>query len=245
MNKKSELNKLFFNMSQCTKCTNLISCKGTDYSLINIFKNENFYRNIPSIWTDWYNRLDSKIMLIGQDWGPYTDMTKFYNLYIANPTHQNWKDIIEQEKSMTKKLLINYLIQSARQNSISIDNSFIDNIFITNAIMCARKGTTYRGNNINLKQSSYNCSDFLQKQIQIIKPKIILTLGYYPLYSLSKIYNIDICPKLTENINNFGEFKIDSLVIIPLYHPAAQIKKEEQLQQYSKIWKYYNCPLTN
>lgn len=66
MNKKEELDNMFSNMSQCTKCTNLISCKGNDYSLINIFKDRKFYKNIPSIWTDWYNRLDSKLCLLGK-----------------------------------------------------------------------------------------------------------------------------------------------------------------------------------
>ena len=231
---------LFSNRAKCTKCTNLISCKGNDYSLINIFKDKKFYKNIPSIWTDWYNRLDSKIMLIGQDWGPYEDMNKFYNLYINNPTDENWKIIINQEKSMTKQLLTKYLIQSAKQNGIYIDNSFLDTIYITNAIMCARKGSNYRGNNINLKLSSLNCTKYLQKQIEIVHPKIILTLGYYPLYSLSKIYGFTIYPTLAENINIKKVFEVNSFVIIPLYHPVAQIKKEEQLKQYLEIWKYYN-----
>lgn len=245
MDKKSELTKLFCTMSNCSKCTNLISCKGKDYSLVNIFKDKNFYKNIPSIWTDWYTRLNSKIMLIGQDWGPYTDMKKFNKLYMDMTTKENWKKLIDQEKSMTKKMLTNYLIKSAEQNSISIGSDFLDYIFITNAIMCARKGSNYRGNNINLKLSSSNCSKFLQKQIEIIKPKIILTLGYYPLYSLAKIYKFNICPTLAENINLYGEFKVYSFLIVPLYHPVAQIKKEEQLKQYSKIWKYINFPLTN
>lgn len=240
MSKKDELDNLFSNMAKCTKCTNLISCKGNDYSLINIFKDKKFYKNIPSIWTDWYNRLDSKLMLIGQDWGPYEDMNKFHNLYINNPTDENWKIIINQEKSMTKQLLTKYLIQSAKQNGIYIDNSFLDTIYITNAIMCARKGSNYRGNNINLKLSSLNCTKYLQKQIEIVHPKIILTLGYYPLYSLSKIYGFTIYPTLAENINIKKVFEVNSFIIIPLYHPVAQIKKEEQLKQYLEIWKYYN-----
>ncbi len=106
--------------------------------------------------------------------------------------------------------------------------------------MCARKGSNYRGNNINLKLSSLNCTKYLQKQIEIVHPKIILTLGYYPLYSLSKIYGFTIYPTLAENINIKKVFEVNSFVIIPLYHPVAQIKKEEQLKQYLEIWKYYN-----
>lgn len=233
MEKKEELDNLFKQMSKCNKCKNLKSKKGNDQSLINIFENEYFYKNIPSIWTDWYNRLDAQIMLIGQDWGPFIYMNKFHKLYINNPSKENWKDIIEQEKSMTKRLLTKYLVQSAKNFNINIS---LDDIYITNAIMCARKGNNYRGNNINLKVSTCNCSEFLKKQIDIVKPKIILTLGYYPIYSLSMLYSFEISSTLTKTIETYGKFILDNFAIIPLYHPASQIKKEIQLNQYMKIW---------
>lgn len=134
---------------------------------------------------------------------------------------------------MTKRLLTKYLVQSAKNFNINIS---LDDIYITNAIMCARKGNNYRGSNINLKVSTCNFSKFLQKQIDIIKPKIILTLGYYPIYSLSMIYDFKICTTLTETIETYGKFILDNFAIIPLYHPASQIKKEIQLNQYMKIW---------
>ena len=116
----------------------------------------------------------------------------------------------------------------------------LDDIFITNAIMCARQGNSYRGNNIDLKKSTINCSEYLLKQIEIVKPKVILTLGYYPLMSLSKILNFEINKTLKETIENHFEIEIDNFVIIPLYHPVAQVKKQEQLEQYKRILKYIN-----
>lgn len=76
------------------------------------------------------------------------------------------------------------------------------------------------------------------KQIEIVKPKVILTLGYYPIYSLSKTYNFTICKTLKDTIINYPEIKLKDFIIIPLYHPVAQVKKTEQLEQYKKIWKY-------
>lgn len=102
--------------------------------------------------------------------------------------------------------------------------------------MCARKGNNYRGSNINLKVSTCNCSEFLKKQIDIVKPKIILTLRYYPIYSLSMLYSFEISSTLTKTIETYGKIILDNFVIIPLYHPASQIKKEIQLNQYMKIW---------
>ena len=171
-------------------------------------------------------------MIVGQDWGPYDDMKKFNNLLENDKS--NWKEIIELEKSNTKKLLENYIKESSNRKYS------LNDIFITNAIMCARQGNSYRGNNIELKKSTINCSKYLISQIEIIKPKVILTLGYYPLMSLSRTLNFEINKTLKETIKNYSEIKIDKFIIIPLYHPVAQVKKQEQLERYKRIWKYIN-----
>lgn len=104
--------------------------------------------------------------------------------------------------------------------------------------MCARKGENYRGDNINLKKSTDNCKEYLLNQIGIVKPRVILTLGYYPLLSLSKNYNFKIEKNLKDTISKEPEIEINDFIIIPLYHPVAQIKKSEQMEQYKRIWKY-------
>lgn len=232
------LNKMFKDMSNCNLCMNMANKNGKDCSLINIYTND-FYKDIPSIWTDWFNRVDSKIMIIGQDWGPYIEMKKFHDMYKVNETSENWNRIIEEEKSLTKKMLTKYLAESSKKNNLDVNDDIINNIYITNAIMCARAGNNYRNDNIMLKECSLNCSKYLKRQIDIVKPKIILTLGFYPLLSLSKIYNFKIDKSLSSSINNYGFFEIQDIVIIPLYHPAAQISKDKQMVQYDKIWKYY------
>lgn len=225
--------KLINDMSTCKKCISMHSKSNVDCSLINIYENEKFAKEIPSIWTDWYNRLDSKIMIIGQDWGPFEDMKKLNEKYLENPTGENWVQLIEDEKSLTKKQLTKYLVESSNGKITSIKD-----IYITNAIMCGRKGNNYRGNNINLKCSTLNCKEFLFKQIEIVKPKVILTLGYYPLYSLSNIYDFKIEDNLTKTIEKYPIIEIEDFIIVPLYHPVAQIKKEKQMEQYNRIWDY-------
>ncbi len=229
MVKKQQFNLLLKDLSVCDKCTNKDCSKK---ALINIYKDFDFCINIPSIWTDWFHRLDSKIMIVGQDWGPYCDMKKLNGL--LSKDKGNWKEIIELEKSNTKKQL-SYYIEESSNHFYSLDD-----IFITNAILCARKGENYRGNNIDLKKSTINCSEYLLRQIKIVKPKVVLTLGYYPLLSLSKILKFNIEKTLRETILNQPEIRIGEFVIIPLYHPVAQIKKEIQLVQYRRIWKYLN-----
>lgn len=231
--KNKQFDELINAMAKCQKCLFLQKRNGQDCSLINIYKHPEFCKSIPSIWTDWYNHLDAQIMIIGQDWGPYNDMDKFHKLYMENTTKENWNQIMEKEKSLTKKMLTTFLSESASYYGIALD---INKIYITNAIMCARKGDTYRGDNIKLKDSTLNCTEYLKKQIEIVKPKIILTLGYYPLLSLSKIFGFPIETNLTETIEKYSVIKTNDYVIIPVYHPTAQVKKEVQLEQYKKIW---------
>lgn len=225
--------ELIVDMSKCQKCLFMHNKNNVDCSLINIYKKDEFAKQIPSIWTDWFNRLDSKIVVIGQDWGPYEDMKKINEKYIENPTKENWFKLIEEEKSLTKKQLTKYLIESSNGKITSIED-----IYITNAIMCARHGNNYRGNNINLKCSTLNCKEFLKRQIEIVKPKIILTLGYYSLYSLSNIYDFKIEENLTKTIEKYPIIEMEDFVIVPLYHPVAQIAKEKQMEQYKRIWDY-------
>lgn len=225
--KQKKLEKLFKELGNCNQC---LSFHNADKSLINIYQNFDFSVNIPSIWTDWFHRMDSSIMIIGQDWGPYQEMKTLHDK--LNYDKSNWKDLIESEKSNTKKLLAYYIEQSS-QGTYTLDD-----LFVTNAILCARKGNSYRGDNIDLKKSTLNCSKYLLRQIEIVKPKVIVTLGYYPLLSLASIFGFPISKTLKETIQCYPEIKVYDFVIIPVYHPVAQIKKEEQLKQYQKIWKY-------
>lgn len=222
-----KIEKLFEELGNCNQC---LSFPNLNKSLINIYQNLDFSVNIPSIWTDWFHRVDSSIMIIGQDWGPYQEMKTLHDK--LNYDKSNWKDLIESEKSNTKKLLAYYIEQSS-QGTYTLDD-----LFVTNAILCARKGNSYRGDNIDLKKSTLNCSKYLLRQIEIVKPKVIVTLGYYPLLSLASIFGFPISKTLKETIQCYPEIKVCDFVIIPVYHPVAQIKKEEQLKQYQKIWKY-------
>lgn len=218
-----KLEDLIIRMGKCNKCTNLGKC-----SLINYYDNPKFALSIPSIWTDWCNRIHSNLMIIGQDWGPFEDM-KNLNSKLSKDKN-NWCDIIDEENSTTTKKLKQFIFNSSNGNIKQ------ESVYITNAIKCARMGSSYRGNNINLKTSTINCSGYLKEEINIVKPKVIFTLGYYPLLALSKIYNLSIKDTLKDNIGNI--YKVDDLIIIPGFHPVAQISNEEQLKQYKKIWEY-------
>lgn len=65
---------------------------------------------------------------------------------------------------------------------------------------------------------------FLDRQIDIIKPKIIATLGRFSMEYILNKYGVEI-----DTIGKLHgkKFKVDGLIIIPLYHPAASIYNQK------------------
>lgn len=255
MSKVDLLIDQFKEMANCTKCKRFSEKKketdGCD-GLINIFQNEQFALNIPSIWTDWINRSDSKLMIVGQNRGPYIDMERLHNKYFEfivekDDRKKAWSEIVNEPESMTKKLMTEFIVQSAKEKGIIVDETILDSFFVTNAVLCARKGTNYRGNNnFKPKFCTENCADKLKKEIEIIKPLVIITLGYWSFYSIGKSYGIPVYKTLGENlvryssnINNIINISKDNAptYVLPVYHPTAQIKKNDQISYYCLMWE--------
>lgn len=250
-----ELINMYDSLATCNLCEkfNRKQNQETLYDgLINFFYDKEIYLNIPSIWTDWINRSDSKIMIVGQDWGPYTDMQSAFERYrklfsIVKNEKEAWRSIVNQKESMTKSLMTEFIVRSAANYDINLNESIMESFFVTNAVLCARKGNNYRGSdNFSAKFCTENCSYALNKQIETIKPLIVITLGYWPFYSICKTHNIFVYKTLKENLLHYGLNKENILTIpvgnqfayiLPVYHPVAQIKKEEQIALYSVMWE--------
>lgn len=106
-------------------------------------------------------------------------------------------------------------------------------IFITNAVMCnPRKGdANVRPNSQEIK----NCQPFLLRQINLLQPPIIATLGTVALSALKAIET----HKLT--LNDVGKaFDWYGRKLVPLYHPSPHVvngrrRKEQQLIDYQTI----------
>jgi len=110
-----------------------------------------------------------------------------------------------------------------------------EEIFITNILKCRPPG------NRNPKSNEIKaCTPYLDKQIELIKPKIICTLGNFATSYIMKKFGLE--PKSMGKIHG-KIFKIKNLTqelkIIPLYHPAAAIynpnMKKILLEDFKKI----------
>jgi len=123
-------------------------------------------------------------------------------------------------------------------NSIGLQR---ENVYICNILKC-RPPENRNPQTDEIKA----CVLYLEKQIEIIKPKIIGALGNYAVSHILKQYNLSdeiqgiskIRGKIFKAKASFGEIRI-----IPLYHPAVVVynaNMKDILREDFKIFKKYN-----
>ena len=69
-------------------------------------------------------------------------------------------------------------------------------------------------NRKNLKTCSIHCKKYMMKQIDILKPKIIITLGEFPAKTLLNFK----FKKFSDIVGNV--YDVDGYKVIPMYHPS-------------------------
>ena len=105
-------------------------------------------------------------------------------------------------------------------------------IYITNVIKC------YLPNNKATEEEIKMCTPYLDKQVEIIKPKIIIPLG-----NVATRYVFDKFGLQTASMRNLhGKiFSVSTLFlqakIIPMYHPAAALRNPGLKEVVKNDWK--------
>jgi len=90
-------------------------------------------------------------------------------------------------------------------------------VYICNVIKCRPPG-----NRDPLPTEIKNCQKWLDTQIELISPKIIVTLGRY---SLAKFFPGEAISKI-----HGKERKINNVLYFPMYHPAAALHQQSLRQ---------------
>ena len=106
-----------------------------------------------------------------------------------------------------------------------------ETVFITNVVKCRPPG-----NRDPQPEELEACSKFLDRQIEIINPEIIVTLGRF---SMAKFFGQVKISQIHGNMR-----KIDQKYVVAMYHPAAAVHqpalKNTLLDDFSKLKKYIN-----
>jgi DNA polymerase len=121
------------------------------------------------------------------------------------------------------------------QKFIDSINLSREEIFISNAVMCNPRRESGANRKPTKKEIS-NCSDFLQRQIELLQPRVVVTLGTVALEALKAIEN----HHFTLKQNAARVLTWNKRLLIPLYHPSPQVlashrREKAQLKDYQTV----------
>jgi len=119
-------------------------------------------------------------------------------------------------------------------NSIGLSR---EQIFITSAALCNPRTESGANRRPTQKELS-NCSEFLRRTIEIVNPKIVVTLGSVALEALKRIQSHEL--NLKDNAARIHDW--NGKVLVPIYHPSPQVlashrREAQQLSDYQVVKK--------
>ncbi|HEX8293300.1 MAG TPA: uracil-DNA glycosylase [Pyrinomonadaceae bacterium] len=107
--------------------------------------------------------------------------------------------------------------------------------FITNSALCNPRGAT-GANRWPTRRELSNCSDFLRRQVEVIDPRVVVTLGAVALEALRAVEYHPFTLK-----GNVGQVEAwRGRLLVPLYHPSPQVlashrREPQQLEDYKSV----------
>ena len=110
-------------------------------------------------------------------------------------------------------------------------------IFITSAALCNPRSES-GANRKPTQKELLNCSTFLRRTIELVDPRVIVTLGSVALEALKRIQYHDLSLKTSASqIHSWND-----RVLVPIYHPSPQVlashrREAEQLRDYQMVKK--------
>jgi len=205
---------------QCRLCMDLHL---PDKSLIN--PSEGCYRRYDSDeigpWSRWQGNLDTRLMIVGQDWGDAT-------CYLQNKGQ-------EPPNNPTNLTLI-HLLHSI---GIAIGPPSVggeESILLTNAILCLKKG----GLQAPVRTSWFNnCGErFLVPLIEIVRPNVLVTLGTRAYDSIRKLYGLRRMEFRRAVEAEAGLQPLNGIAFFPMYHCGRRVlNMYRSIKQQEADWR--------
>ncbi|MEK7504611.1 MAG: uracil-DNA glycosylase family protein [Patescibacteria group bacterium] len=210
--------------------------------LINQFSLHDF---IPNKWFDWKTVSNRDVMIVGQDWGPYVFLKKYVDRYTLESKDKSFdydKFLFETFSSRTERMIIQSLENSFQERfGKRMMRKHWNDFFFTVAVFFCRTGTLFRGSENFDKKGLELSLPFLKRQINLVKPKVIITLGDMALRQIISALNIPIDYKnLSQFIKDTDKdkyFIFNQIVIIPSFHPAAHVNPKIIYDRLAILWK--------
>lgn len=246
-NRQTQMQALIEELKQDTSAEQISALRKSVKTKLGLVNHYKLHDLIPNKWFDWVNRADAQIMIIGQDWGPYSALKKYVESYELESQAQDFdyeSFLFSRMSSRTEKFILKTIKSTYEEKFGSFNESVWHDIIFTMSVLFTREGDNFRGsNNFAAKQSAEVSYPYVAKQLEIVKPKIILASGGMAFDLLNRFYNLGYDGKtVTQVIKELGDdvIKTAETIIIPNFHPASHTDPKIQTRIWSKIWDYYS-----
>lgn len=172
-------------------------------------------------WTQWQDNLDAELMVVGQDWGG----TEYYIEHrgLEADTNTTNKNICELLASVGLTILLPNLPQLTRP------------LFFTNSVLCLRAGNLTTG---TVRSRCFiNCSEnFLRPQVELVNPKVVVTLGHMAYCSLVKSYGGKPLLRMGDAVQENVQLT-ERTLLVPVYHPGNNGTRSRSFEVQKEDWK--------
>lgn len=200
MRKNVEIAALLRDIKSCRLC-----CNTTENGMTNIIagRPESASRGI-GYWSDAFPNYDANLLIVGQDFGDVKYVQKFGASPVPyrEPGNPTWENLI-------------FYLKEAGFETVDDKCEFKD-LYLTNTLLCARKGNMSGNKAVDISYFD-NCFPYLVRQIEIIEPRVIATLGKLVFDAFARHYALKTEKSFSAIANH--EYTIeDGIILFPLYH---------------------------
>jgi hypothetical protein len=184
-------------------------------------------------------------MVIGQDWGPYSVLKQYISKFdISRKDNSVYYDsfIFNTFSSRTESFIFKTVTDMYKEK-FNEEFRLRDwrNIFFTMAVLFTRQGNTFRGNDNFDERRSFEISyPYVKKQIDIVKPKLIIPLGNLAFNVVNRYFGLGYketkIGKIINNLGSNGIIDLGDTKILPIYHPASHMDPKIQKDIWKRMW---------
>lgn len=223
-------------------------CKSVNPYTVNVYREknqkcdaaENLYVSRRLFLKEYLSKKkDVTVMIVGQSPGflgcgfsgiPFTsEYNAIEHLGLSN--HHKTKSKYQTEQSANNLYDVLDCVASLKNTTVSNISS---RILMSNAFQCIPSDQTCKALSKDsrvINQMAQNCKPFLEEQIGLVKPKIVLCLGEDAWKTVAKMYNIfergqiNKDTKLTSILGN--KYSVNGMFICPLMHPSPHNQSKD------------------
>lgn len=159
-------------------------------------------------YSQWQGNLNAPLMVIAQDFSDVAGFRKYLG----------WAGSDIQTNITLRRLLACAGIGILAPEYGRPD----DTLFFTNAVLCMKSGLQ-GGRQQNIPNRFFcNCSGFLRRTIEIVTPRLVITLGAGALKAVRLAFPGGNCEPLKDVVGRHMPLTKD-VVLAPMYHPSPTV----------------------